>query len=60
MHIEKNMFKNIFNTIIDIKGKTIDNIKAKMNIVLFCGRRNIELLNDGVCLEKPKTTFSLD
>jgi hypothetical protein len=60
MHIENNVFKNIFNTVIDIKGKTKDNIKARMNIVLFCGRQNMELLNDGVCLEKPKTTFSLD
>jgi hypothetical protein len=28
MHIEKNMFKKIFNTVMDVKGKTKDNIKG--------------------------------
>jgi len=28
MHIEKNMYENIFNTVMDVKGKTKDNIKA--------------------------------
>jgi hypothetical protein len=34
MHIEKNMFENIFNTVMDMKGKTKDNIKARMDIAL--------------------------
>ena len=29
MHMEKNMFENIFNTVMDVKGKTKDNIKAR-------------------------------
>ncbi|KAL0433375.1 UNVERIFIED_CONTAM: hypothetical protein Slati_2671800 [Sesamum latifolium] len=29
MHIEKNMFDNIFNTVMDIKGKTKDNLNAR-------------------------------
>jgi hypothetical protein len=47
MHIKNNVFENIFNTIIDIKGKTKDNIKARMNISLFYDHQNIELFNDG-------------
>ena len=47
MHIKNNVFENIFNTIIDIKGKTKDNIKARMNIALFYGHQNIKLFNDG-------------
>jgi hypothetical protein len=47
MHIKNNVFENIFNTIIDIKGKTKDNIKARMNIALFYDHQNIELFNDG-------------
>jgi hypothetical protein len=39
MHIEKNMFENIFNTIMYVKGKTKDNIKARMDIALFCHRK---------------------
>ena len=31
MHIEKNMFENIFNTVVDVKGKTKDNIKARLD-----------------------------
>lgn len=41
MHIKNNVFENIFNTIIDIKGKTKD------NIALFYDHQNIELFNDG-------------
>jgi hypothetical protein len=32
MHIEKNMFENIFNTVMDVKGKTKENIKDGMDI----------------------------
>ena len=47
MHIEKNMFENIFNTIMDVKGKTNNNIKARLDIALFCNRKNMELVFDG-------------
>ena len=47
MHIEKNMFENIFNTIMDVKGKTKNNIKARLDIDLFCNRKNMELVFDG-------------
>jgi hypothetical protein len=33
-HIEKNVFENIFNTIMDMKRKTKDNIKDRMDITL--------------------------
>jgi hypothetical protein len=47
MHIEKNVFENIFNTIMDVKGKTKDNIKARLDLALFCNRKNIELVCEG-------------
>jgi len=47
MHIEKNVFENIFNTVMDLKGKTKDNIKARLNIALFCNRKDMELVFDG-------------
>jgi hypothetical protein len=46
MHIKKNMFENIFNTVIDVKRKTKDNIKARLDIALYCNRKNIELVYD--------------
>jgi hypothetical protein len=60
MHIEKNVFENIFNTFIDMKGKTKDNIKARMNIYVFCQSKNIELVYDGSWVIKPKVNFALD
>ena len=60
MHIEKNMFENIFNTLIDVKGKTNNNTKTKMNISLFCHYKNMELVYDGSRIAKPKANFSLD
>jgi hypothetical protein len=47
MHIEKNVFENIFNTVMNVKGKTEDNIKARLDIVWFCNHKNIELVFDG-------------
>ena len=44
MHIKKNVFENIFNTVIDVKGKSKDNIKARLDIALYCNRKNIELV----------------
>jgi hypothetical protein len=52
MHIKKNMFENIFNTVIDVKGKTKDNINAKINIALFCHYKNIELVYVGSRIAK--------
>ena len=36
IHIEKNMFENIFNIVMDVKGKIKDNIKFRLDMVLFC------------------------
>jgi len=60
MHIEKNVFENIFNTIIDVKGKTKDNIKARLNLALFCNHKNIELVCDGSRVAKPRASFVLE
>jgi hypothetical protein len=47
MHIKKNIFENIFNTIMNMKGKANDNMKAIMDIPLFCYRKNMKLIYDG-------------
>ena len=36
MHIEKNFFDNIFNTVMDIKEKTKDNDKARKDLAPYC------------------------
>ena len=60
MHIEKNVFENIFNMIMEVKGKTKDNIKTKRDIDLFCYRKNMKLIYIGSWVVKPKTSFVLD
>jgi len=60
MHIEKNMFENIVNTIMDVKGKTKDNIKTRLDIALFCNRKNIELVCDESRVAKPRASFMLE
>jgi hypothetical protein len=60
MHIEKNVFENIFNTIMDVKGKTKDNIKARLDVALFCNRKNMELVCDASRVLKPRASFVLE
>ena len=49
--------KNIFNTIMDVKGKTKDNIKARLDIALSCNHTNMELVYDESRVTKPKASF---
>jgi len=60
MHIEKNLFENIFNTVIDVKGKTNDNIKAILDLTLFCNRKYMELVFDRSRVAKPRASFVLE
>ncbi|KAK4397461.1 hypothetical protein Sango_1582700 [Sesamum angolense] len=43
MHIEKNVFDNIFNTVMDIKRKTKDNVNACRDLKIICNRPELEL-----------------
>ncbi|KAL0298795.1 UNVERIFIED_CONTAM: hypothetical protein Sradi_6539300 [Sesamum radiatum] len=43
MHIEKNVFDNILNTIMDIKGRTKDNMNACRDLKIICNRPELEL-----------------
>ncbi|KAK2429708.1 hypothetical protein QL285_028127 [Trifolium repens] len=60
MHIEKNFFDNIFNTVMDVQGKTKDNEKARKDVELYCNRKDLELKTlPNKKLLKPKANFSL-
>jgi hypothetical protein len=52
--------QNIFNTVMNVKGKTKSNIKSRMNIALFCHCKNMELIYAGSRVVKPKASFALD
>ena len=47
MHIEKNIFDNLFNTIMDLKGKSKDNTKTRMDLKEYCRRKELELIDRG-------------
>nr|GEY70099.1 hypothetical protein [Tanacetum cinerariifolium] len=60
MHVEKNVFDNIFNTIMDDNDKTKDNGKARQDVKEYCKRRELELVSDvNGKVSKPKASFSL-
>jgi hypothetical protein len=60
MHIEKNFFDNIFNTVMNVKGKTKDNEKARKDLSRYCCRRDLEMqaLPNGK-IGKPKASYTL-
>ena len=57
IHIEKNMFENVFNTVMNIEGKTKDNIKAMEDLAMFCRRKELEKNANGEYL---KENYTLD
>ena len=61
MHVKKNVFDNIFNTVMDIKGKTKDNVKARMDLKEYCRRRELELQeHTNGKVYKPKAMFTFN
>jgi hypothetical protein len=60
MHIENNEFEKNFNIVMDVKGKTNDNMKVRMNISLFFHHKNMKLVYDGSRVAKLKASFALN
>lgn len=60
MHIEKNFFDIIFNTVMNVSGKTKDNEKARMDIAMYCRRNDSELKpRPNGKMVKPKACYTL-
>ena len=47
MHIEKNFFDNIMNTILNVPGKTKDNKKSRMDLPSICWRSELHIKSNG-------------
>jgi hypothetical protein len=43
MHIVKNCFDNVFNTVMDVKGRTKDTLNARYDIREICKRKELAL-----------------
>ena len=48
MHIEKNFFDNLMNTILNIQGKTKDNLKSRLDLVDIYDRSELHVDENGV------------
>ncbi|KAF3671726.1 hypothetical protein FXO38_06460 [Capsicum annuum] len=63
MHTEKNYFDTLFNTVMDVSGKTNDSPKARLDLPKYYKRRELHLQegpNGNVFKRKPSFTFNLD
>ncbi|GKC33712.1 hypothetical protein Tco_1046096 [Tanacetum coccineum] len=58
MHIKKNVFENIFNTVMNTP-KTKDNIKARMDIKKYCNRPDLHVWNQNSKVLKTKASYTL-
>ncbi|KAL0320266.1 UNVERIFIED_CONTAM: hypothetical protein Sradi_5288100 [Sesamum radiatum] len=60
MHIEKNIFDNIFNTVMNIKRKTKDNLNTHLDLKSICNRPELELeLDEHRSNVMPKAAYTL-
>nr|GEV27796.1 hypothetical protein [Tanacetum cinerariifolium] len=61
MDVEKNVFDNIFNIVMDDKDKTKDNVKARQDVKEYCRRHELELVMEanGNTL-KPNALYTLN
>ncbi|XP_073137591.1 uncharacterized protein [Henckelia pumila] len=58
MHIEKNIFDNLFNTVMNVPRRTKDNEKSREDIKLLCNRA--EPHQDEDTGHYPKASYTLD
>ena len=60
MHVEKNVFDNVFNTIINIKGKTKDNVNTRLDMTILCKHSEVELLDRNGTIVKSKVIYAFE
>ncbi|XP_010436745.1 PREDICTED: uncharacterized protein LOC104720554 [Camelina sativa] len=59
MHIEKKFFDNLIKTLLNVPGKTKDNVKSRMDLPSICRRPDLEVTPDGKA-PVPKFRLSKD
>jgi len=57
MHIEKNMHDNLMNTVLNLQGKTKDNLKYRLDLPDICLRKKLHNMANG---KEPIPVFRLD
>ena len=59
MHVEKNIFDNVFNTVMNIKDKTKDNVNARLDMIMLCKCLKLKLLDRNGTIVKSKVIYAL-
>jgi len=57
MHIEKNVFDNVFNTVLNFEDKTKDNPQSRQDMVEYCDRPQLAKDSNG---KYPKAVYTID
>lgn len=61
MHVEKNVFDNVFYTLLDDSNKTKDNLNARKDLALYTKRRTLFPRKDrNGNLHKPEATYTVN
>ena len=63
MYVEMNVFDNLFNTMMDIKGKSKNNVKERMDWKEYCKWPKLELIEVGngrIYNPKAKLSFTIE
>ncbi|CAH9102237.1 unnamed protein product [Cuscuta epithymum] len=60
MHIEKNCFDNVFNTVMNVKGRTKDNSNARRDLEVMNIRKELHLYTHNTATYQPKASYVLD
>ncbi|KAG6427520.1 hypothetical protein SASPL_111766 [Salvia splendens] len=58
MHVEKNVFDNVFNTVLNVQGKTKDTSKSREELDQYCARPGLK--RNGATGKFPKASYTLD
>ncbi|XP_039138739.1 uncharacterized protein LOC120276064 [Dioscorea cayenensis subsp. rotundata] len=59
LHIEKNVFENVFYTVMNVKGKSKDNMKARKDVGILCDRKEIAIPSNSISQTIPKALYTL-
>ncbi|XP_019150967.1 PREDICTED: uncharacterized protein LOC109147764 [Ipomoea nil] len=62
MHIEKNVFDNVFHTVMNVKGtnKNKDSVKSRLDVHEYCNRPQLHLVEHNGKVFKPKANYTLE
>ncbi|OMO51375.1 Transposon, En/Spm-like protein [Corchorus capsularis] len=60
MHIEKNVFHNVITTVMDVPGKSKDNVNARKDLKKYCYREELAVDVHSTLRHKPKASYTLN